>query len=57
MYGGFGISDGKQAQALSDSVEAIVAGSVFVRLIAQNASNAQQLSAAISAKAHELSGK
>lgn len=57
VYGGFGISDGKQAQALSDSVEAIVAGSVFVRLIAQHASNAQQLSAAISAKAHELSGK
>ncbi len=57
VYGGFGISDGKQAEALCTSVEAIVAGSVFVRLIAQYGEDPDRLSAAITAKASELSGK
>ena len=56
VYGGFGISTGEQAKALSDSVEAIVAGSVFVRLITEMQGDAEKLSAAVEAKARELCG-
>lgn len=56
VYGGFGISTGEQAQQLAPSVEAIVAGSVFVRTIARHRSNAQELADAVTAKARELSG-
>lgn len=54
IYGGFGISNGSQAKALASHVEAIVAGSVFVRLIAEHQSDSAQLSSAIESKAREL---
>ena len=54
IYGGFGISNGEQASALADSVEAIVAGSVFVRLITENQNNPDALYKAVRAKAQEL---
>ena len=57
IYGGFGISSGSQARALADQVEAIVAGSVFVRLITENKNNPDALYKAVRAKAEELSGK
>ena len=57
IYGGFGISSGTQAHALANQVEAIVAGSVFVRLITENQNNAEALYKAVRAKAEELTGK
>ena len=57
VYGGFGISTGEQAKALADSVEAIVAGSVFVRIITENQNDSQKLADAVEAKARELCGK
>ncbi len=54
IYGGFGISNGKQAEALADSVDAVVAGSVFVRLISQNKDNKDALFEAVKAKAKEI---
>ena len=56
IYGGFGISNGEQAKALASSVEAIVAGSVFVRLITENKGDAKKLAQAVEAKARELTG-
>lgn len=56
VYGGFGISTGEQSKAIADAVEAVVAGSVFVRLIRENAPDAKKLSAAVEAKARELCG-
>ncbi len=55
VYGGFGISNGEQAKALASSVEAIVAGSVFVRLITKNQNDEKKLASAVEAKARELS--
>ena len=55
VYGGFGISNGEQAKALASSVEAIVAGSVFVRLIIENQNDEKKLASAVEAKARELS--
>ena len=57
IYGGFGISSGAQAQALAASVEAVVAGSVFVRLITANKGDKAALAAAVEAKARELTGQ
>ena len=54
VYGGFGISNGIQAKALAPSVEAIVAGSVFVRIITENQHDKNKLAAAVEAKAKEL---
>lgn len=54
VYGGFGISNGEQAKSLASSVEAIVAGSVFVRLITENQNDEKKLASAIEAKAREL---
>lgn len=54
IYGGFGISSGSQARTLADQVEAIVAGSVFVRLITENKNNPDALYKAVRAKAEEL---
>lgn len=54
IYGGFGISNGKQSAALSDSVEAVVAGSVFVRIITENKDNGDKLYQAVKAKAEEI---
>lgn len=57
VYGGFGIQDGTQAKALASSVEAIVAGSVFVRLIEANRTDGKKLYEAVKAKAEELTGQ
>ena len=57
VYGGFGISNGTQAKTLSSHVEAIVAGSVFVRLIAENQNDKDALYNAVRAKAEELTGQ
>ncbi|WP_407428526.1 tryptophan synthase subunit alpha [Treponema sp.] len=54
VYGGFGISNGEQAKILASSVEAIVAGSVFVRIITENQNDMQKLSESVEAKAREL---
>ena len=43
IYGGFGISQGKQSQLLADYVEAVVAGSVFVRIITENQNDGEKL--------------
>ena len=56
VYGGFGISNGKQSKALCDSVEAIVAGSVFVRLITEFSNDKTLLAKKIEEKARELCG-
>jgi tryptophan synthase alpha chain len=55
VYGGFGISNGTQSASLSDSVDAVVAGSVFVRLIKANADSKENLYQAIYKKAKEIS--
>ncbi|MBQ6781299.1 MAG: tryptophan synthase subunit alpha [Treponema sp.] len=57
VYGGFGISNGAQAKSLANHVEAIVAGSVFVRLISEHQTDPAKLSAAIESKARELTGQ
>ena len=57
IYGGFGISNGQQSQALADYVEAIVAGSVFVRLITENQNDKDALYKAVRAKAEEVTGR
>ncbi len=54
VYGGFGISNGNQSKALADYVEAVVAGSVFVRIITENKDNPKKLAEAVGAKAREL---
>ena len=56
IYGGFGISNGEQAKALASSVEAIVAGSVFVRIITENQNDETAFAKAVEAKARELTG-
>lgn len=56
VYGGFGISTGKQAAALADSVDAVVAGSVFVRIITQYKDNKEKLFEEIKAKTAEITG-
>lgn len=57
IYGGFGISNGKQAKSLAPSVEAIVAGSVFVRIIKDYQHDEAVLLQKITEKARELSGQ
>ncbi len=54
IYGGFGISNGQQAKSLSSSVDAIVAGSVFVRIITENQKNPEKMAKLIEEKAREL---
>ncbi|MBR1713807.1 MAG: tryptophan synthase subunit alpha [Treponema sp.] len=54
IYGGFGISNGAQSAALADSVEAVVAGSVFVRIITENRGDKEKLFQAVKAKAQEI---
>ncbi len=56
VYGGFGISKGEQAKALASSVDSIVAGSVFVRIIDENQNDINKLSRLLEEKAKELSG-
>ena len=64
VYGGFGISKGEQAKALAPYVEAVVAGSVFVRTInaalpglANDSGDKAALFDAVKAKALELTGQ
>jgi len=54
VYGGFGISNGEQSAILADSVEAVVAGSVFVRLITENQNSEEKLFEAVKAKVKEI---
>ncbi len=56
IYGGFGISNGEQSKAIAGSVEAVVAGSVFVRLIREYTSDREKLFSAVENKAKELCG-
>ncbi|MDE5898897.1 MAG: tryptophan synthase subunit alpha [Treponemataceae bacterium] len=62
IFGGFGITDARQAEQLAPHVHAVVAGSVFVNLITKNydARNAgascEKIAAALRAKAAELAG-
>lgn len=56
VYGGFGISRGDQAKALAPYVDAVVAGSAFVRIISENENNKDTLFANVKAKALELTG-
>ena len=55
VYGGFGISNGNQSALLGDKVDAVVAGSVFVRLITEYQNDADALYKAVRAKAAEIS--
>ena len=55
VYGGFGIYNGEQARSLSSKVEAVVAGSVFVKIIAQNQNNLELMEKELTEKARELS--
>ncbi|MBR6295940.1 MAG: tryptophan synthase subunit alpha [Treponema sp.] len=57
VYGGFGISTGEQSKALASSVDAIVAGSVFVRLITEAQDDEKKLAQTVTAKAKELTGQ
>ena len=54
IYGGFGISNGNQSAALASSVEAVVAGSVFVRIITEHKDDKMVLFDAVKAKAAEI---
>ncbi len=54
VYGGFGISSGEQSRVLGPVVDAVVAGSVFVRIITQFADDAEALFANVRDKAREL---
>ena len=57
VYGGFGISSGEQSALLGDKVEAVVAGSVFVRLITEHQNDPDALYKAVRAKAAEICGQ
>lgn len=54
IYGGFGITGGNQSEALSGSVDAVVAGSVFVRIIDANRGDGKSLFREVEAKAREI---
>lgn len=54
IYGGFGISNGVQSGALAHAVDAVVAGSVFVRIITENKGDKEKLYEAVKAKAEEI---
>ena len=53
VYGGFGIQNGEQSKVLSPYVDAVVAGSVFVKIVSETKS-LEELTAKITAKAKEL---
>lgn len=53
VYGGFGIQNGEQSKILSPYVDAVVAGSVFVKIVSETKS-LEELAAKITAKAKEL---
>lgn len=54
IYGGFGISSGTQAKVVAPYVDAIVAGSVFVRIITANKNSPKELAQKVQEKAEEL---
>lgn len=54
IYGGFGITSGTQAKTISPYVEAVVAGSVFVRIITKNKDNIESMKKEIAEKAREI---
>ncbi|MCR5762245.1 MAG: tryptophan synthase subunit alpha [Treponema sp.] len=54
ILGGFGITNGEQSKALAPFVDAVVAGSVFVRLIKEHQNDKETLAKAIEAKAREI---
>lgn len=54
IYGGFGISNGKQAAEIANYVEAVVAGSVFVRIISEKQNDKDELYNAVKAKSEEI---
>lgn len=54
IYGGFGISNGVQSKALAGAVDAVVAGSVFVRIISANKDDGEKLFSAVKEKAAEI---
>ena len=57
VLGGFGIRTGEVSKALAPAVHAVVAGSVFVDIIAENASSgADTVRKAVAAKAQSLAG-
>lgn len=55
VYAGFGINNGAQSAMLADKVEAVIAGSVFVRLITENQDDSKALYEAVRTKAAEIS--
>ncbi len=57
LYAGFGITGKEQAEIIGPHVEAVVAGSVFVRIISENANNIEKMKKLIEEKALEISGK
>lgn len=54
VYGCFGISSGEQSASLGNSVDAVVAGSVFVRIITKNKDSKEKLYEAVKDKAKEI---
>ena len=54
IYGGFGITNGEQSLALAGAVEAVVAGSVFVRLITEFKDDGELLFEKVREKAKEI---
>ena len=54
VLGGFGITTGEQAKSLAPFVDAVVAGSVFVRIITEHQNDSQALAKAIEAKARKI---
>ncbi|MBO4385955.1 MAG: tryptophan synthase subunit alpha [Treponema sp.] len=57
VYGGFGISSGEQSKLLAPYVEAVVAGSVFVRTISANSPDKNAVFAKVKAKTKELTAQ
>lgn len=54
VYAGSGIYNGKQSKAIAPYVEAVVAGSIFVRIISTNKNDKDKLYAEVKAKAQEI---
>ncbi len=57
LFGGFGITGADQANAISPYVDAVVAGSVFVRIISEHKDDIAAMKKAITQKASEICGK
>lgn len=57
LFGGFGIEGKEQADAIDPYVDSVVAGSVFVRIIAANKDNPAEMKKKITEKAKEITGR